>query len=87
MDTDLQQTLGSRIHAARLAAGLTQAELATTVRCNTDSVRNWEKNLHHPQPRYIRRIADATGVSGQWLTDLHGRQNGTGNDDDHRGNS
>lgn len=61
---------GRRIQGGRLAAGLSQQQLAD--RCNTDikTVRNWEKGVHRPQQGSHESLARALKVSTQGLLQL-----------------
>jgi transcriptional regulator with XRE-family HTH domain len=51
-----------RIRKARLAAGLSQERFAEVVGTSRRHVMKWEKGTHRPTPRYLARIAEATGM-------------------------
>lgn len=42
---------------------MTQADLAELIGCESRTVSQWETGHYWPQPRFIRRMADALGVS------------------------
>lgn len=55
--------LGVNIRAARLAAGLTRAELAVACRHGESSVIAWENGLRYPSLATLAAIADALDVT------------------------
>lgn len=57
-----------RIREARLARGLSQAELAERVRVSQPTVAHWEQGAHAPRQMAMVRLADALGVTPDWLT-------------------
>lgn len=65
-------TIGERIKAARLKAGITQEELAAKLNITYQSIGQWERGKRTPKPQTLKRIADALGVpvsefaSGIW---------------------
>lgn len=61
--------LGARIREARMAAGLTQDELADLIGVGMRQVQYYESGTSNPY-RTLRRIAEATGRSVGWF--LHG---------------
>jgi transcriptional regulator with XRE-family HTH domain len=62
------ETFGSRVRLVRRALGLTQAQLAARIGVAEATVRSWETDRAHPQPRWLRRLAKALGVSVEDLT-------------------
>ena len=60
-------SIGERIRAARKRAGLNQANLAARVGVSQPAVANWETGLHDPRRVVLIKIADALGVSADWL--------------------
>ena len=69
--------LKERIKNARVAAKLTQEELASAVGKTRNSVAQWESGVSHPRPNTLGEIAKALNVSTDWL--LTGIQsNGSG---------
>jgi transcriptional regulator with XRE-family HTH domain len=54
-------TQGSRIRTARLAAGLTQAQLARSIGSGERNIVRWENDRNAPRTAFLARIADATG--------------------------
>ena len=53
---------GSRLAAARLAAGLTQQRLAQLVDTEQSRVSEWERGVMTPRPNLMPRIAAAIGM-------------------------
>lgn len=60
-----------RIREMRLAAGLTQAELAAKVKVNQTAVSQWERESVLPSCDKLPELADALGCS---IDALYGRQ-------------
>lgn len=58
-------TIGDRIKAARIAAGLTQEQLARAVEAGggKQQVSNWETGFRVPRRETLTRIADALGTT------------------------
>jgi transcriptional regulator with XRE-family HTH domain len=54
--------LGARLRAARLAAGLTVAQVAQTADAAVGSVEAWEQGQHRPQRRSLARLARLLGL-------------------------
>lgn len=52
---------GSRIREARLAAGLTQAQLARAIETTERNVIRWENDQNEPRVASVAAIARATG--------------------------
>ncbi|MDY4966205.1 MAG: helix-turn-helix transcriptional regulator [Dysosmobacter sp.] len=59
-----------RIREMRLAAGLTQAELAAKVKVNQTAVSQWERESVLPSCDKLPELADALGCS---IDALYGR--------------
>lgn len=59
--------IGERIKEARKKAGINQAGLAERVGVSQPTVANWESGIHDPRRVVIARIAEALGVSPEWL--------------------
>ncbi len=57
----------SPIAAARLASGMTQAQLATAVGCTQGAVSRWERGLCGPRPETIFKIAQTLGCTMEEL--------------------
>lgn len=55
------QVSGQCIRAARLRAGLTQAQLARAANTSERNIVRWENNQHAPRLEHIAAIASATG--------------------------
>lgn len=60
-------TLGERIRSAREAIELSQADLARTLGLTRAAVSLWEIGTSTPSVDNLTRIADALGVSIDWL--------------------
>ena len=60
-------TTGQRIKAARKRAGLTQKELGAKLGVAYQTLAQWENDLRNPKIETIQRIADALGVSLQYI--------------------
>ena len=55
-------TTGARIKAARKAAGMTQAELASRLGIPYQSIGQWENDLRNPKFETLQKIASALDV-------------------------
>ncbi len=62
-------TLADRVRAARLEAGLSQAELADRIGKKQQTIGKIEKGLTL-NPKFLVEIADALNVSPHWLKGL-----------------
>lgn len=56
-------TIGQRIKAARLSAGLTQQELADKLAISFVGVSQWENDKRNPKRETLEKIAQVLGVS------------------------
>ena len=61
--------VGSRIKAARKAAGMTQAELAEKLDLPFQSVSQWERGYRNPKYDTLNRISNALGCPVELLID------------------
>jgi transcriptional regulator with XRE-family HTH domain len=61
--------MGARIKEARQARGWSQQDLAERVRVSQPTIVHWEQGTHTPRNLALARLADALGVSRQWLQD------------------
>lgn len=68
-------TTGERIKAARVAAGLTQAELSSKLEVPFQSVSQWERGTRNPKLATIKRIAKALGITVAELMGLSDVEN------------
>lgn len=59
--------LKERIKTSRIAANLTQEELAKAVGKTRNAVAQWESGTSHPRPKTLEEIAGALNVSVDWL--------------------
>lgn len=53
--------LGKRIKSARLAAGMTQTQLARSIETSDRNVQRWESDDNEPRTTQLAKIAEATG--------------------------
>lgn len=56
------KTTGQKIKEARLAANMTQAELAEAIGKSQETVHYYEINRHAPRLEPLRRIAQVLGL-------------------------
>lgn len=61
------EDLGRRIVTARTRAGLTQAALASSCAVAISTLWRWEKGSMAPGAEHVVRIANACGVTTDWL--------------------
>lgn len=59
--------LGDRIRTARLAAGLSQTELARAVDGASRTVQSWELHEAVPKPETLRKVAEVTDRPLHWF--------------------
>lgn len=65
--------IGQRIAKARARRGLSQSALAAKLGITRGAVSQWEKGETEPKPENLRKIADITGASYEWLAIDRGR--------------
>jgi transcriptional regulator with XRE-family HTH domain len=53
----------SPITAARLAAGMTQGQLAEAVGCMQKDISRWERGVYSPRVDVLAKMAEALGCS------------------------
>lgn len=63
------ETLGRRVQRLRVAAGLTQAQLALRAAVPLASLQNWEIDRREPSLRAACRLAQALGVTAEYLAE------------------
>lgn len=61
------ETINDRITASRQAQKMSKAELARRIGISHASVSKWESGLNQPKGRYLNDLADALGVTVNWL--------------------
>lgn len=64
---DDSATLGDRLVAAREAAGLSAADLASHVGVRAKTLDNWEADRSEPRANRVQMLAGVLGVSIVWL--------------------
>ena len=60
--SDTRHTNDSRIAAARIAAGMSQAQLAERIGTTQQQLSRWETGARVPRVDVLKKIADALGV-------------------------
>lgn len=65
-------SFGSRLREARKAAGMSQAQLADKVGDYAPHIGNYENGRHIPRWDMVVDLADALGVSLDWLAEREG---------------
>lgn len=55
--------MGEKLKAARLAAGMTQAQLADALGCKVKDISRWENGHVEPGVLTVKRMAQAIGCS------------------------
>lgn len=65
--SDTHATLGDRLTAARDAAGLGQADLASRLGVRAKTLRDWENDQSEPRANRLQMLAALLGVSLRWL--------------------
>jgi HTH-type transcriptional regulator, cell division transcriptional repressor len=61
---------GAKLAAARLAAGMTQEQLARSIGSDQTRVSEWERGLFSPRPEQVPALAVAVGVKSLELLDI-----------------
>lgn len=67
--------IAQRIKEARMAAELTQEELAKALDLATITIRQYEAGKREPKLDAIKRLATVLGVEPAWLMDVEPRKN------------
>ena len=55
--------MGEKLKAARLAAGMTQVQLAEAVGCKQKDISRYESGLHEPGALTLKKMAQVLGCS------------------------
>ena len=70
--TDLAAIVGRNIRVARLAAGLTQGQLAERVGATSlMAVSRWETGMHRPGDAFLIKLATELGREVAWFYTRH----------------
>ena len=64
-------TLGTRLHTARIAAGLTLKQTAGLIGYSWVAVERWEKNVCVPKPGVLWHLRHVYGADDNWLPAVH----------------
>lgn len=64
------ENLGAKIRALRIAAGLTQPQLAEMVGVSKSVISFWENDINEPKASYLKILANCLGVSADYLLGL-----------------
>lgn len=71
---DLRATVATNIRTARLAADLTQAQLAAVLGIESMAVSKWERGLHSPSDSNLVALAERLGRPVGWFYTEHDRK-------------
>ena len=80
MDGEMADTVGQRIRRARKARNMSQMELAKRVGTVYQRVSGWERGEVAPGMASLKRLAEALGVSLDWLIAGKGPMFGPGSE-------
>ena len=61
-----KKTIGARLRAARVSAGLTLKQVAGIISYTWVAVERWEKGACLPKPGVLRHLAHLYGVDDEW---------------------
>ena len=67
MTDNVMEIIGQRIRKARQDLGITRRELAVKADVSSDSLKRYEEEQMEPRAVNLLHIADALGVSADWL--------------------
>lgn len=74
---------GFRIREARLAAGMSQGQLARHINTSERNIVRWETSKNQPRVESVAAIAEATGRDVDFFLTVDGASsNGSGGDED-----
>ncbi|MDX8396538.1 MAG: helix-turn-helix transcriptional regulator [Mariprofundaceae bacterium] len=62
-----KKSLAQRIKKARIAAGLSQSELARILEIKPQAIQHWERGTSSPKTSRIADLAVALNVQASWL--------------------
>ncbi len=62
-------SIGERIRSTRKSLNLNQANLALRVGVSQPAIANWESGIHDPRRLMMAKLAEALGVSAEWLAE------------------
>jgi transcriptional regulator with XRE-family HTH domain len=71
---DLRATIATNIRAARLAADLTQAQLAAVLGIESMAVSKWERGRHAPSGSNLLALAEHLHQPVSWFYTEHTRK-------------
>lgn len=55
--------MGEKLRATRLAAGMTQKQLADAIGCRPKDISRYESGLHEPKALTLKAMAQSLGCS------------------------
>lgn len=64
------ENLGETIKSLRLEKGWSQPQLAQLVGVSNGIISIWENNINEPKASYIKKLAEAFGVSADYLLNI-----------------
>ena len=64
------ENLGETIKSLRLEKGWSQPQLAQLVGVSNGIISIWENNINEPKASYIKKFAEAFGVSADYLLNM-----------------
>lgn len=70
--SDEVATFGDRLTDARMAAGMSQKDLARRIGVRSVTVRHWEENAKEPRANRLQMLAGMLNVSLMWLLNGEG---------------
>lgn len=59
--------IGDRLRQARTVKKLSQRQLASIINVKHNSICDWEKNRHNPNPEQVRQLCDTLEIDPNWL--------------------
>ena len=64
---DFMSVFGDRVKGLRLRSRLSQSDFGATVGVSQQVIHQWEAGKTNPDPETVRRVAEAYGVSSDYL--------------------
>ena len=73
---------GHRIREARLAAGMSQGQLARAINTSERNIVRWETSKNQPRVESVAAIAEATGRDVDFFLTVNGADSGDDDDEE-----